>query len=442
MANYITTSIEWAGKETLEFFFSPNFIGKDPMDTQGVRIIPNVQSVQKLNFISQNGKITKAYAQGFTGTQAESYTQRSLTVYQMKAEKEQDANEFYQTVLEQVQAKGYQWNDVKASAGGIINEIVMTPFLNAMKADMFRIFWLADTAKQTITNGIYDGTADADYNAFDGMLKLLIDNAATSPTASQFKKVAMAHAAVAQVDTHTFTGTTGTVSVTVNGTAYVSAAFDTSLTVTCAAFVATHATALALLDVVATSSGAKVTLTSSRAGRPFLSVAADNVAGDLAGSKAATTATTAPAALATDEAIGYFKSLYETADINLRKLPRTEKVFLVDDDTYYNLEDTLDTDGTEIARQLLADGTVVLKYKGITVMNLGWNEYLDADFPAGYPNIIIYTSNQNLVLGLDTTDESAMIEEWYNSDLQLNRWRSQYKMGANYVHAAYTAIAF
>jgi len=246
---------------------------------------------------------------------------------------------------------------------------------------------------------------------------------------------------VAQVDTHTLTGTSGTATIAINTTTYL-ATFDTSLTVTAAAFITSHATALALLDVVATSSGAKVTLTSSRAGRPFLSVAADNVTGDLAGSKAATTATTAPAALATDEAIGYFKSLYETADINLRKLPRTEKVFLVDDDTYYNLEDTLDTDGTEIARQLLADGTVVLKYKGITVMNLGWNEYLDADFPAGYPNIIIYTSNQNLVLGLDTTDESAMIEEWYNSDLQLNRWRSQYKMGANYVHAAYTAIAF
>ena len=114
----------------------------------------------------------------------------------------------------------------------------------------------------------------------------------------------------------------------------------------------------------------------------------------------------------------------------------------MDSASYFNLEDTLDTDGTEIARMKLEDGTDVLKYKGIVCLNMDWDEYLNADFPTGYPNIIIYTSTENLVLGIDSNDEAMMLEEWYNADVQENRFRSQFKMGVNYVFEKLSSIAF
>lgn len=438
MANFITTAITWAGKETLDFFWKPIFIGKSPLETQGLRVITGVNSVQKLNFIDGINKITKAYTKGFTGTNSGTYTQRSLQVYQLKAEKAQDANEFYNTVVEQILGKGYTWNDIKSAP--ILNEIVMGSFVNALKSDLFRIAWLADTRKETVSSGFWSGTADTDYNMFDGFLRMFYDNSATSPSASQFQKVAMSHGSVAQKDTHTFTGTSGTANLAVNGKNYL-ATFDSGLTKTAANFVTDHAASLLLRDVIATSSGAKVTLLSRIAGRPFTSTAAANVSGNLASIKAATTANTAPAALLTDETIGYMASLYKGANVNLRNLDPSRKVFLMDSASYYNLEDTLDTDGTETGHMLLADGTTVLKYKGMPCLKMDWDAYA-GDFPVGIPNVIIYTSIDNLVLGLDTTDEMNMIEEWYNSDEQENRFRCQYKMGVNYVHPEYSAIAF
>jgi hypothetical protein len=441
MANFITTSVTWAGKETLEFFFAPLFIGKNPIEMQGIRVITGVNSIQKLNFVSQTGKLLKAYTKGFSGTATETYTQRNLQVYQFKAEKAQDANEFYQTVFEQVQGKGIDWNNIDKS--GVIKEMVMTPFMNGVKSDIFRIFWLGDQNKETLaTGGNYSGTADVNYNVVDGILKLMRANSSTTPSASQFFKVAMSHGAVAQVATHTLTGTSGTANIAINGKNYL-ADFTTSLTGTANKFITDHAAALLTRGIVATSAATAKTivLTASRAGTPFLTVAAANATGDLAGTLAATTANTAPAALSTDEAIGYFKSLYEGANVNLRNLATNQKVFICDESTYYNLEDTLDTDGTERGRVLLENGTEALKYKGILVLKAEWNQY-DGDFATGNPNHIIYTSLDNLVLGLDTTDELMSMEEWYNADEQENRFRTQFKMGVNYVHPQYAAIAF
>ena len=60
--NFITTSITWTGKQNLEYFLRPMFIGKSPWETQGVRVIPNVQSTLKLNYFGVANKLLKAYA--------------------------------------------------------------------------------------------------------------------------------------------------------------------------------------------------------------------------------------------------------------------------------------------------------------------------------------------------------------------------------------------
>ena len=126
------------------------------------------------------------------------------------------------------------------------------------------------------------------------------------------QRVTINNSAVAQVATHTLTGTSGTANIAINGVNYL-ATFTTDLTTSAANFVTSHAAALLLRGIVATPSGATVILTASIAGVAFTTTAAANVSGNLAGSLAATTANTAPAALGTDEAADVFSSMVKAA---------------------------------------------------------------------------------------------------------------------------------
>lgn len=455
MADFITTSITWNGKENLDKLLKPLFIGKSPLDTQGVRVIPNIQSKTKLNYFGTVQKILKAYSKGFSGASGSTFTQRDIDVYQMKAEFSQDANQFYQTVFEQVLAKGVEWNDL-SKAGAALEETILQIFFNALQSDVYRQFWLNDTKKETLTAaGNYSGTADTNYNAFDGVWKLIFDNAALTPTSSQIKLIDIDNAAVKQVATVTVTGTTGTANVAFNGVNYL-ATFATSLTVTATNFVTAHAAALLLRGVVVTSSTADLIFTSAVPGQPFLAPTITNATGDLAGSVAATTANTPPSALAADEIYTTLKSMYVNSNAALKGLPKNRKVFLMDGDSYENYLTTVEgfrsSSGpifsSEFGRVDLIDGKGVLKFRGIPVLNIEWEVSLDADFPhaSGYytarNNRIIYTELDNLVLALDALSEFSKFEFWFNKDEQENRYRIQLKMGANYVHNEVMTVAY
>ena len=442
MANFITTSVSYGGKEVLEMFFTPLFVGKSPLETRGVRVMLDVQSAKKLNFLGAASKLVKAYSKGFTGATGTTYTQRTLTVYDMKGEMSQDAHVFRDTVFEVLLGKGTEWNNLDKA--DMLKMAILTVFTNGVESDMFRQFWLSDTNKETVTGGIYTGTPDTNYNAFDGMLKLIRDNSAgwTSVSSTQIPRVTMSHAAAAQVDTLVLTGTSGSALITFNGVGYT-ATFATSTTVTAAAWVTANATALLARGVVVTSLTGAITFTSAIAGQPFSAVTITGVTADLTGTRTATTANTVPAALAADEAIGYLRQCYEHGDIVLRGLPKSEKVFLVDSDIYLNYEESLENGGAvDGGRLQIINGVETLTYRGIPVIDMGWQEHYDADFPTSYPNYIIYTKNDNLVMGVDSASDFAQLEAWYNKDEQENRFRIQYRQGCQYVHPKYTCVAF
>lgn len=181
MTNFITTAITWNGKETTDLFLKPLFIGDNPI-LSGIRVIPNVQSTLKLNYFGAKSKVLKAYAKGFNPATGTTFTQRTVTVYELKAEMAQDAYEFAQTVFEQVLGKGVDWNNLEA-ADAELRDSIIEVFQNAVLSDIFRKFWLNDTRKETISGGFQTGTADVDYNEFDGIWKQIFDNMATSPSA-------------------------------------------------------------------------------------------------------------------------------------------------------------------------------------------------------------------------------------------------------------------
>lgn len=454
MANFITTSINWAGKETFQKIIQPMFVGKSPFETQGVKIMPNVQDKQLLNYFGSASKLLKAYAQGFSAASGVSYTQRQVDVYQMKGEMEMDANVFWNTVYNQLQAKGVDWNDVDKMAGEIPGMIVEL-FKNGINSDIYRQFWFNDTYKETVTSGVQTGTADTDYNAYDGMWKVLFDNSAASPTSSQIKAFDIDNSAVKQVQTATMTGTSGTCNLEVEGVDYL-ATFATSLTVTCANFVTTHAAALLLRGLVVTASTDTLIFTSTVPGweRGVITVSAA-VSGDLTGSVAQTTANTAPADLAADDILGYLKTMYTGSPATLKSIPKNRKVFLMDGDSYENYMSTLEgwktstpLFSTEEGRKDMINGVEMLTYRGIPVLNLDWEVWLEADFPhvtgenPARNNRIIYTELDNLLMLIDNRSEFNKFEFWYNKDEQENRYRLQLKTGCNYVSPEVISVAY
>lgn len=452
MANFITTSITWEGKQNFERILKPLFIGKSPFETKGVRVMPNIQSTQKLNMFGAASKVLKAYAKGFSGASGSTYTQRDISVYLMKAEMSEDAGEFWETVYEQILAKGYDMNDL-TKAGANLEATVTEIFMNAVYSDIFRQFWLNDTAAETITSGVQTGTADTDYNAYDGIWKLLFANSAASPSSSQIKAFDIDNSAVKQVQTATMTGGSGTANLLVEGVNYL-ATFDTSLTLTNTNFVALHAAALLLRGFVVTASTDTLIFTSTVPGSEKGVITVVTVA-TLAGSVAQTTANTAPADLAADDTIGYMKTMYTSSQAVLKALAKDQKVFLMDGDSYENLLSTYEGWKTstplfssEQGRTMMIGGVEFLTYRGVPVINLDWDVYLEADFahvtgenPARN-NRIIYTALNNLVLGIDAMSEFTKFDFWFNKDEEENRYRLRLKTGANYVHNELMSVAY
>lgn len=102
-------------------------------------------------------------------------------------------------------------------------------------------------------------------------------------------------AAVAQVETVTLTGTSGTADITIAGGLTKTATWNTSLTQTATDFVASHAAAYKLARIIVTSSGTGIIFTAAIVGTPILVPVITNATGDLAGTVAHTVANVASA---------------------------------------------------------------------------------------------------------------------------------------------------
>ena len=448
MAQFITSSVTWEGKQNFDYLIKPMFIGKSPWETQGVRVIPDVQSTLKLNYIGSSAKVLKAYTKGFSGSSIATYTQRDLDVVRMQAEGSQDSEAFYGNVYEQLLQLG-EWDEVNKAP--ILKAMIMKVWTEAIESDVYREFWLNDPNKQIVTSGVITAAADTDYNAFTGMWKRLIDNASTTPTADQIYRYQVVDGAIAQVDTVTLTGTSGTCNVTVGGTAYL-ATFDTNLNTTHANFVALHAPALALRGITLTGTTTAI-FTSAVPGQPTPTpVVSAFVTGDLSGGNVATIANTAPSALAAGESLTILENLTTRCPRVLKGIAKNKKVLLVDDAVLENYVRYQESLGTEISHNMLKDSNgdihEFVSYHGITMIPMGWAVSLDEDFPHAtgelyaYPHRVIYCENGMLVMGLDGKSEYAMTKSWYNPDEQENRFRTQLKAGTQYVHPNLIAVAF
>jgi len=449
MSNFISSSVSWAGKENYDYFLKPLFVGPHPLEMQGIRIIPNVQDKQLLNYFSPAAKLLKAYSKGFSGTAGVTYSQRTLNVYKMKAEAAEDATVFFNTVYNALLQKG-NWNDLTGPGGQeLLMNIIIELFTQAVRSDVYRQYWLSDTAKETVVTTYQSGVADTAYNAFDGIWKKIFANNSATPSATQIKRYAVSDGAVAQVQTVTLTGTSGTCNITIDGVAYL-ATFATSITVTNDNFRTAYGAAL-LLRGYALTGTATLIVTATKVGQPAAAITVSAaLTGDLTGSVAATTPNTAPAALGAGEAYSILDALWIQAPKVLKTVPKVGKVFLVGDLVYDNMVQYLEsTSWAESAYRTIIEGLPeMLTFRGIPVINVNWDYHLDADFPHvtgslyAYPHRCIYTALDNLVLGIDSANEFNATDFWYNKDEQENRFRTQLVMGPEYVHNQLMIVGF
>lgn len=447
MADFIVkSSITWDGKETLEYFLRPLFIGKQPHETQGVRVYSGIRSKQKLNYFSAVKKLLKAYVKGFNASSGSTYTQREIEVFRMKAESADDALDFFQTVYENVLPD--DWNRIDDT---ILKKIIMDIYSNAIESDVYREYWHNVTGKEQQTSGLNNGTADTNYNAFDGMWQLIFENAAIYTPGSAFgdlsiRRIEIDTSAVAQVATVTLTGgSSANLVLTFQGTNYTTA-YLTSYTVTAAAFVTAHAAALLLRDVVVTSSGADIIFTSSKKGQPFLNPTFAS-ATTITGSVASTTANTSAGDLSSGQSEDIFKDVVTNSHRTLKSVPKKQKYLLTTDSMLENWEEYNESLGTEKSHTMLIDGIEFPTYRGIPIISLSWEDDL-ADFPhtdgenPAYPHRVILTAKDNLVLGLNSLSSYAKTRFWYNEDEEENRFRSKFEMGAQYVHNEFMTVAY
>lgn|SRR3990167_1095663 len=441
-SGFITNGSEFYGKELEDIILRPTFVGTLPKE-MGIRIILSVKSTVKLTFFGPMSKILKAYADGFQGGTASTKKQKKLTLAEFKAEAEYSKQTYKLMVLENItQRGGNVQNDI---SGTSVFQAEVSLFMGGIKEDVRRIFWLGDTTKKTLnaSPAYYTVTGDVNYNVINGIWAAIKGSAALSPTADQIKRIAITNSAVAQVATHTLTGTSGTANVGINGANYL-ATFTTDLTTSAANFVTSHAATLLTIGITATSSGADIILTATLAGQPFSSlVAAVNVSGNLAGTLAQTTANTLPAALTTDEAKDTFKSVYTGSNKLLKDLVAKKLARLYVTDTIIeNYQASLEATGTEASHKALVDGIDRYTWRGIPIIPMDIDHHLTNDFIEPYPHRVILTVPDNLVLVLNGLADDSEVKFWFNPDENKNRQRAQFEFGADFVLPEFMTVAY
>jgi hypothetical protein len=281
-----------------------------------------------------------------------------------------------------------------------------------------------------------------EYNGF--WQRIIADVAAGTIPAAQ--KITMSNAAVARVTTQTLTSfTTGTTSLTINGTAYAEA-FDTDIDTTVDNWVASHATTInarAGLNGVTVAKGGTgaLTFTAQHAGQGHTVAKTAGSSGTW--TESAVTAAAKASALTTDEADAAFEDMIDAMPSEMRQF-KSEARIMCTGSMYRNYVQTLKGTGTSEADKVLVDGVgMTHTYEGIPLIPMWqWDDIITDDFNSIYPHRAILTIPKNFVFGTDGAQDDQAVESWYNQDEQMVRQRVKYRAGTQYIHPELIVVAY
>jgi hypothetical protein len=442
MADLMSHSLSFDKESISEYFIKPLFVQSDIRDIVTVRL--DIKKTEKLDFIDNLEKITKAYAQGasFTSSTGVTITQKTLTVVDMKAQVEQNGKAFLNYVKESLLKKGVDENDIGDT---LFEEILMEIYMAGIARDFQRQIFYGDPKKEVGVTGVLD----ADYKEYKGFWTRIIEDfdSAALP-AAQLEDLNSAtyqnQVAVKQEDTVTVSGTAGNLVLTVNGVNYTTANTGAAAA-TAAAFVSDHAAAIAARDgaiVITNPSGADIKFVAGIAGKAHAIV--DASTGGTTAAIVNDVANLANTTLKSDAALNAFKAMWSKMPNSLRKMFKMEGRIMVTASICDNYIDTIETlNGSDAAYFTLRDGERVKAFRGVPIVEREeWDEHIENDFAGVRPHRILFTIPRNLVVGTDGISDDTKIESWYEQKDQLRYVRVEYKAGTQYVHEDYIVAAY
>lgn len=153
-------------------------------------------------------------------------------------------------------------------------------------------------------------------------------------------------------------------------------------------------------------------------------------------------------ALSNNAARDAFKAAYEGADARLAQIPENQKAFFVTRSVFDNYLDSLDStgNGSDLQVTYTVDGVPNVRYRGIPVVKISeWDNALaDTNNPLNgtVEHVMIYTTRENHVLGVQNNADLNRIKGWYSDDDDIYRFDSKMRLGYNYVHCDLTVIGY
>lgn len=150
----------------------------------------------------------------------------------------------------------------------------------------------------------------------------------------------------------------------------------------------------------------------------------------------------------TTNILATLNAIRNAASPKFKQLPRDKKVWYVTDTVADAWENYLITIANlESSKKEQRDGIGELTFKGEKMVRLSLvDQYLLADFPTGSPatgtnpNRIIYTTPENIILLLDTSNY-AEAKFWYLDKEDMNYLRVRYSMMITIIHPELAVIA-
>ncbi|MEI6696900.1 MAG: hypothetical protein WCO13_12635 [Bacteroidota bacterium] len=437
------TSPEFIKQSISEFFVDPMFMSEDIRGAITVR--SDIKGTENLNKISRPSMITKPkVSAGFDPHGSFDLTYKTITVKPMAVEFEQNGREFWGAIVEQLLSSGYREDDVEQMKNpDIWNRIFLPMIAQAGQNDLVRQMFFADPSHEKLTSTKPNGTVDDDYSGYTGfMTHLLNDVASSTIAAAQHVKIASKTTAVKRELIQTYTkGTDTKIGVTINGTLYEQA-YSTDAATTVADWLTSHKTTIearaGINGVIVTNpSGAQIKVVSKYAGQDFTFTAAVTGNGSFASS--GSVAATQLGILDTDEADATLEAMI---DAMLPELNEFNPVFMLTRSLYRNLVHTFKKRETQLADTVLLNGIKVPSYEGIPIIvRPDWDIWIASSYNNILPHRAMLTTQKNLLFATDGTTDSDLIETWYNPDLQMRRYRVQYKAQTTYLHKELLVLA-
>ena len=438
-----TTSPTFTKQAVSEFFIQPMFMAEDLRGLITVRT--DVKGTERLNHIGRPSMMTKPKTTpGFNPAGSFSLTYTDITVKPMALEFEQNAREFWGSIIEQLLAQGYKEDDIEQlKSPDIWNKIMLPLIAAAGQDDLIRQMFFANPQAETLVNGKPSGTSDDNYTGYSGFMTWLLGDlrAGIIPSA-QHVPVSSATSAVKQEKILTYTASTDTaIEVTINGITYTQP-YASNAATTVANWLAAHKAAIearaGINGVIVTNpTGAQIKVVSKYKGQDFDFTATAVGPGTFAAS--GVVAAVKAGNLAANEADTTLESMIDAITPEMHEF---DLVFMLTNSMFRNLVHTMKNRQTAFGDAVMKNGVKVPTYEGFPIIvRPDWDKWIKVAHNGIQPHRALLTTSRNLLFATDGTSDSEMIETWYNQEAQMRRYRVQYKAQTAYIHKELIVLA-